>query len=69
MCGMVVLSGILRTHVTVNAGDIYSLLSAVLYAVSIVYLGHKTFADSFLPRWRLCLPLCRPREGWPYCFI
>lgn len=68
MCGMVVLSGILQTHVTVNAGDIYSLLSAVLYAVSIVYLGHKTSQTHFAAV-AFMLAAVQAAGGLAYCFI
>ncbi|HIV02274.1 MAG TPA: DMT family transporter [Candidatus Aphodoplasma excrementigallinarum] len=42
VAGMVVLSGILQSGLRFNIGDVYSLLSAWLDAITIVYLGYRT---------------------------
>ncbi|WP_051504991.1 DMT family transporter [Paenibacillus durus] len=40
MLGMVILTGVWNKALTINIGDIYSLICALFYAGSIVYLGY-----------------------------
>lgn len=42
LVGMVILSGIFYSSFTFNLGDIFSLCSALLYGITIVYLGYHT---------------------------
>jgi drug/metabolite transporter (DMT)-like permease len=40
LLGMTILTGILNKALTVNIGDVYSFISALVYAACIVYLGY-----------------------------
>jgi drug/metabolite transporter (DMT)-like permease len=42
LLGMVILTGILNKAITINIGDVYTLVCAFFYAGSIAYLGYST---------------------------
>ncbi|MEH7416824.1 DMT family transporter [Neobacillus drentensis] len=47
LIGMVIMTGIMSEEITVNIGDVYTLICAFFYAGSIVYLGYSTSTTEF----------------------
>lgn len=68
MGGMLILSGILHSGFSFNLGDGYSLLSALLYGTTIVYLSYRTGEIHFAAV-AFMLAIVQAIGGLGYCFV
>lgn len=68
LAGLVILSGILSSGLSFNLGDIFSLCSALLYGITIVYLGYHTKEIHFSAV-AFMLGVVQAAGGLGYCFV